>query len=171
MASTLVTPGAIPLRRSPTDVRTLLASSLTALQQQARTFDVGLELVVADNVPRLVSLDRAKIAWVLTALVGNALRYVRHGSHTMPGGSIGVRVESDSAADQIAIEVRDDGPGIPEDRLRTLFDDSVEVPGNALALAMARDVVAAHGGIFEIRSGTGALSHGTTVRFTLQTGG
>jgi signal transduction histidine kinase len=171
MPMTLAAPDSIPLRRMPTDVRALLASSLAALQNQARTFDVGLTLGVDDDVPRLVPLDRAKIAWVLTALVGNALRYVRHGSHTMPGGSITVRVAPDATAGQIAIEVHDDGPGIPGDRLRTLFSDPTEVPGTALALAMARDVVGAHGGTFEIRSDTGALSHGTTVRFTLQTGG
>jgi signal transduction histidine kinase len=170
MAATLVALDSIPLRRIPTDVRALLGSSLATLQSQARTFDVGLTLDVDNDVPRLVPLDRAKMAWVLTALVGNSLRYVRHGSHTMPGGSITVRVASDSAAGQIAIEVQDDGPGIPEDRLRILFNDPTEVPGTALALAMARDVVAAHGGTFEIRSQTGALSHGTTVRFTLQTG-
>jgi signal transduction histidine kinase len=169
LMATLVTLAAIPLHRRATDVRALLGSSLAALQDQARTYDVGLELSVADNVPPLVFLDRAKIAWVLTALVGNALRYVRHGSHTMPGGSISVRVALDSTASQIAIEVLDDGPGIPEDRLRSLFADPAETPGTALALAMARDVVAAHGGTLEIRSQTGALAHGTMVRFTLQT--
>jgi signal transduction histidine kinase len=170
MAATPVTLDAIPLRRIPTDIRTLLGSSLAELQNQARAFDVSLVVVVEDEVPRAVPLDRAKIAWVLTALVGNALRYVRHGSHTMPGGSITVRVAPDSTASQIAVEVRDDGPGIPEDRLRSLFVDSGETVGTALALAMARDVVAAHGGTLEIQSQTEALSHGTTVRFTLQTG-
>jgi signal transduction histidine kinase len=170
MAVPRVTLDAIPLRRTPTDVRILLGSSLAALQSQARTFDVSLILVVGDEVPRVVALDRAKIAWVLTALVGNALRYVRHGSQTMPGGSITVRVGLDSTEGQIAVEVRDDGPGIPEDRLRSLFADPGETKGTALALAMARDVVAAHGGTLEIRSQTGALSHGTTIRFTLLTG-
>lgn len=161
---------AIPLQRMPTDVRALLDSSLAALRNQARTFDVGLTVDVDDDVPRSVALDRGKIAWVLTALVGNALRYVRHGSHTMPGGSITVHVGDDAAAGRIVVEVHDDGPGIPEARLRSLFASSSDTPGAALALAMARDVVTAHGGTFDIQSLTSGLSHGTTVRFTLQTG-
>ena len=63
--------------------------------QRARAADVALRVRVEDDVPATVSIDRAKIAWEVTALVGNALRYVRHGSQTMTGGTIDVHAAYD----------------------------------------------------------------------------
>jgi len=157
---------AIPLRRTPTNIRDLLRSSLEMLRHQAEIFDIGLRVRVEDDVPGAASLDRGKIAWAVTALVGNALRYVRHGSQTMPGGTITVYTAWDAMAHNIAVEVQDDGPGVPADTLRSLFGE-VDSPGRALGLRMVRDVVAAHGGTLNVESGTTGLSRGTTVRFTL----
>src|SRR5215471_2188172 len=103
---------AIPLHRLPTDPRTLLRTALATLRRQAETFDVGVNVTVDPDVPADVPLDRGKIAWAIAALVGNALRYVRHGSNTMPGGSIAVRATRNPGAPEMAIEVQDDGPGI-----------------------------------------------------------
>ena len=158
---------AIPLHRVPTDIRDLLRTSLDPLHNQAQTSDVALTVEVAGDVPAKVLLDRAKVAWAITALVGNALRYVRHGSGTMPGGSIAIRVMRDARARQIALEVQDDGPGIPADRLQSLFREPAETPGAGLALSMVRDVMVAHGGAVEIESHSSGPLRGLTVRLRL----
>ena len=158
---------AIPLRRTATDVRALLGRSLEMLRSQAEAFDIGLQVRVEDNVPARLSLDRSKIAWAITALVGNALRYVRHGSMTMPGGSVVVHASYDPVERHVAIAVQDDGPGIAPDRLPSLLDDTTGAGGAALGLAMVRDVVVAHGGTLRLESDTTGFGHGTTVRFTL----
>lgn len=155
----------IPLRQSSTDIRDLLRWSLEVLNRQAGAFDVGLDVHVDENVPARVILDAQKMAWAITALVGNALRYVRRGSQTMPGGSIVVHVSHDSGC--VTIAVQDDGPGIAAERLQTLFSPSLQTPSGALGLAMVRDVVEAHGGTFAIESDTRGSSHGTRVRLTL----
>ena len=158
---------AIPLRRMPTDVRDLLGRSLQMLRGQADAFDIALKVCVDENVPARLLLDRDKIAWAITALVGNALRYVRHGSKTMPGGSIVVHATCDSVGRQVTIAVQDDGPGIAADRLPFLLEERTDTGSAALGLAMVRDVVAAHGGTIGIESDTTGYGHGTTVRFTL----
>ena len=158
---------ALPLRRVPTDLRALLRSALEVLQRQANAGDVALTVAVDDKVPPAVSLDAEKIAWATTALVGNALRYVHRGSHVMPGGSISVRVTYNSPAQEVTIEVQDDGSGIPADRLRFLFSVGPDVPRVGLGLSMIREVVAAHAGHIEVQSDTDALRSGTTVRLTL----
>jgi signal transduction histidine kinase len=157
---------ALPLRREPTDLTALLQSTLHVMQPQAQAFDVTIHLDVAPDVPSRVSVDAQKIAWAITMLVGNALRYVRHGSQRMPGGTIEVRVGHDPSLREVALEVQDDGPGIPSDRLPLLFNN-VPPSSGALGLAMIRDVVSAHGGKLEVRSDDGALTHGTTIRLTL----
>ena len=164
MAPPLAT-DAIPLRRAFVDIRDLLRRALDILHRQAATFDIGLDVRVDENVPTTAFLDAGKIAWAITSLVGNALRYARRGSMTMPGGSIAVHVAYESG--QMTIAVQDDGPGIPSDRLQALFSPPPQTSAAALGLAMVKDVVEAHGGSFAIESDTRAPSHGTTVRLTL----
>ena len=158
---------ALPLRRMPTDLRAFLQSALDVMQQQAKAFDVTLTIVVDGHVPPVVSLDAEKIAWAITALVGNALRYVRHGSQMMPGGSIAVRVTYNSAGPAITIEIQDDGAGIPAGKLPFLFSTGPDQPRVGLGLSMIRDVVAAHAGHIEVHSDTDASRRGTTIRLTL----
>lgn len=158
---------AVPLRRVPTDLRAVLRSSLETLERQAHSCDVSLDVQVDDQVPELVSIDPEKIAWVVTVLVGNALRYVSHGSRVMPGGSILVRATYTGA--EVALEIQDDGPGISEDKLRSLFLAGPDHPPVGLGLVMVREVIAAHGGRVVVESDTDALRHGTTIRLTLPT--
>ena len=158
---------AIPLRRTPTDLRALLRSALDVLQRQAQAFDVTLSVVVEDQVPDVLPLDPDKIAWAVTVLVGNALRYVHHGSQIMPGGTIVVRATYNSAGPDLMLEVQDDGAGIPADKLRLLFSVGPDQPRVGLGLSMIREVVAAHAGHIDVHSDTDAFHRGTRIRLTL----
>jgi signal transduction histidine kinase len=163
----LVTVEAIPIRRAPTDMRALLPTALRALRRQSEQYDVALKIEVSDRLPGLVSLDADKIAWTVTVLVGNALRFVRHGSQTMPGGSIAVRVRYDVAQREMTIEVEDDGPGIAKEVQPLLFTDRPNRAPVGLGLRMVREVVMAHGGRMDVESDPSALGPGTAVRLTL----
>jgi signal transduction histidine kinase len=158
---------AIPIRRTPTDLRALMTSSLGAMIAQAHAADVTLETSVDERVPPLVDIDADKIGWALSALVGNALRYVRHGSQVMPGGAITVRITFQEIRPSVVIEVQDDGPGIPADKLRALFETAPNRPRVALGLLIVRDVVIAHGGELEVGGDAGPGGRGTTIRITL----
>ncbi len=85
----------------------------------------------------------------------------------MPGGSIAVRASYNPAPAQVLIEVQDDGPGIPMDRVNALFGGGPDPARRGLALLMVRDVVAAHGGYVEVDSETDPYRSGTIVRLTL----
>jgi signal transduction histidine kinase len=138
------------------------------MQQQARSLDVSLTLAIDDAVPQSIVVDPDKIAWTMTALVGNALRFVRRGTRTMPGGTIVVHAAADRATPRMILEVRDDGPGIPDDVLGRLLSrqpGQLHAPG--LALKLAQDIAEAHGGLLQIDSRTDADRSGTTVRLTL----
>jgi signal transduction histidine kinase len=157
---------ALPVRRFPTDLRHLLPSTLEVLGRQAKSLDVALTIDIQKELDP-IPLDAEKIAWVVTALVGNALRYVRHGSYTRPGGTIAVRATCSADAREVTIEIQDDGPGIPPDALRTLSADQRTGRRIGLGLSMVREVVAAHGGTMAILSNTDDLHRGTTIRLRL----
>jgi signal transduction histidine kinase len=163
----LVAIEALAIRRTATDLRTLLSSKLAVIASQAAAADVTLSVAVADDVPTVVHLDSEKIAWAVTTLVGNALRYVKSGSRRMAGGTIAVHVTLDPKRGQVTIEVTDDGPGIPADTVTRLFRrDGLDVRGAGLALLLMSDICAAHGGTIEVRSSIANVDHGTAVRLT-----
>jgi signal transduction histidine kinase len=161
---------ALAIRRTSTDVRALLASKLGVIASQAADADVTLNVETAAGVPPALEVDPEKIAWAVTTLVGNALRYMRPGSRRTRGGTIGVRAGFDPARSELGIEVQDDGPGVQAETVARLFSrDGLNVRGAGLALLLIADVCAAHGGTVDVHSSTGASDHGTTVRMTFAT--
>jgi len=160
--------GVIPLRRAATNIAQLLRLLVDLMAPQAKALDVSVTAEIENGLPAAIQADSQKIAWAVSALVGNALRYVRHGTQRMPGGTIVVRARLDRAAQEVIVEVQDDGRGIAEPLVRQLSSGAApDTPYAALALTMIRDVVLAHGGRFEIESRTDVAATGTTVRLTL----
>lgn len=110
----------------------------------------------------VVHADASKIAWVLTNLVSNALRYVS------PGGSI--RLDARAFGQSVHVLVTDDGPGIPREYQSRIFERFTQVPGresaggSGLGLAISKEIVKAHGGAIWVESESGA---GSTFTFTL----
>ncbi len=167
----VVAVAAVGLHRAPTDVRALLHDALRALVRQAQAVDVELGVTIDPGVPAALSLDPEKIAWAVSALVGNAMRYVRHGTRQMPGGSIAVTAALDGAKNELCLVVEDDGPGMPADVAGRLFQRAPGAPhALGLALMVVRDIVTAHGGSLDLASSTGAAEHGTTVTLRIPVG-
>ena len=136
---------ALPLRRAPTPISALTMRTLDFFASQAEACKVDLTVEQVDGVPLTVVLDGEKIAWALSTLVANALRYARK--------HVGVRVSWDEKASELVIDVSDDGPGIPEENRRWLFERHPTSGHTAgLALPMVRDVMAAHRGSVTVQN-------------------
>jgi len=87
--------------------------------------------------------------------------------NAVEAGARRLRFAAERAAGTIAIEVADDGPGLPPKARENLFRPffgSARPGGSGLGLAIAREVVRAHGGELSLASSTGA---GTVFRLTL----
>ncbi len=153
---------AIALTRSPADIHHVVARALAPFRGQAKSRDILLREDDRIAGPLALDVDVAKVTWVVATLVGNALRFVRTGSRHTPGGTITIRLFREG--DRAILDVDDDGPGIAPEELARLFDPGV---GAALALAMARDVVLAHGGALVVDSSTSAEAQGTRIRIEL----
>ena len=154
--------GALRLQKEMTDLSVLLNE--TAASFRARSEAAGIRLTVSQSgeaeLP-LVEVDPARIHEVLTNLISNALRY------TPAGGEICVRGWVDGDGSQVRVSVSDTGPGIAADVLPHIFDRFYKSPdsrGMGLGLAIAKNLVAAHGGEISAQSAPG---QGTTIQFTL----
>ncbi len=154
--------GTIYVEAEPADVNDLVQEAVRPLKVQADK--QGIELIT-DLPPKLppVAADFNKSVWVLANLVGNAMRY------TDPGGTITVRVRQRGKRHFFSVE--DTGCGIPKEHQEKIFRKYVQVSGPGrkgaggvgLGLAIAKDIVMAHGGEIWVDSEVGK---GTTFTFT-----
>jgi signal transduction histidine kinase len=106
----------------------------------------------------LVRADRIQLFRVLTNLLRNAAE----------AGARSVRISAHQENTMLAVEIADDGPGLPEAMRNDLFrpfSGSARRGGAGLGLAIARDLTVAHGGDIELIS-TG--ESGTKFRLTLR---
>jgi signal transduction histidine kinase len=150
--------GALALHREPIDVGALAREIVDSFAARAEAAGVALDAAVSTGLPQ-VDADPVRAREILSNLIANALRY------TPRDGRVTVTAQPDGAA--VAIDVQDTGAGIAPDRIGRIFDrfyKSPESRGAGLGLAIAKQLVEAHGG--EI-SATSVLGTGTDIRFTL----
>lgn len=111
--------------------------------------------------------DAARIEQLLSNLIGNAVKYAGEAS------VVEVTV-TPSSGGSAHVQVHDEGPGIPADKLAMIFepfqrvDDSGQKKGLGLGLAIAREIALLHGGAIWVDSQVG---RGTTFHVRLPTGG
>ena len=150
--------GALALHREPVDVGVLVRDTVDSFASQAEPAGLAIGAQVPSGLPH-VDVDPVRAREILENLIANAIRY------TPRGGRVNVEARAQDAF--VAIDVRDTGAGIaPElvDRIFDRFYKSAESRGAGLGLAIAKQLVAAHGG--EIRAAS-VPGQGTDITFTL----
>jgi len=143
--------------------RSIIEASLERFRQQIE--EKGA-VIVRDyqDLHFMVGADPKKIRLVLSNLLGNALRY------TEAGGKI--TVGAARKGEQIHIWVEDTGPGVPKEYREKIFEKFFQIRrkglagagGAGLGLAIAREIVEAHGGRIWVESREGK---GSRFVFTL----
>jgi signal transduction histidine kinase len=149
--------GALPLHREATDVDVLVRDTVGSFEAAAAAAGISLRADAASAGS--ASIDPVRVREVLTNVIANALRY------TPRGGSI--VVDASAREGTVTVSVRDTGAGIAPDVLPHIFErfaHSADSPGAGLGLAIAKSLVAAHGGRIDARS---TLGQGTEIAFTL----
>jgi two-component system cell cycle sensor histidine kinase PleC len=120
--------------------------ALKLIGSKARDKNQQLEIVVEPGAPALYGDERA-IKQILINLVSNAVKF------TPLGGRIEV-VGSRAANGDFQLMVRDNGPGIPRDKIESIFQPFNQVDnrfdrqsgGTGLGLALVRGLAELHGG-------------------------
>jgi signal transduction histidine kinase len=150
--------GALALHREPTDLGALARETIASFAARAEESGVALAATMSADLP-LADADPVRAREILENLVANAIRYTPRAGH--------VSVAVSEGDGQLAVVVSDTGAGIPADALGRIFDrfyKSAESRGAGLGLAIAKQLVEAHGGTI---SATSVVGEGTAVRFNL----
>jgi PAS domain S-box-containing protein len=128
-----------------TDVRPLVRDVARELEPllAARRLHVALDL---SEAPLVAKVDPLRLQQVVRNVLANALKF----------SPAGTAIELEAGIDehhQVAINVRDHGPGIPAAELESIFEAFVQSSktkdcsgGTGLGLAICRKIVEAHGG-------------------------
>jgi PAS domain S-box-containing protein len=155
--------GKIDLESVDFDVRDSLESALKTLA--VRADEKGLELLceVAPEVPEVARGDITRLRQVLLNLVGNATKFTNE-------GEIAVKVRQgarDGRELVLHFTVSDTGIGIPEDKLKMIFDPFAQADssttrkygGTGLGLTISARLVRMMGGQIWVESQEGRGSH------------
>lgn len=155
--------GRYQMKKEPVNLQDLVQDALKHLRVPFRLKEIEFETVIDAALPSF-SADREQLSWVITNLVSNALRY------TPAKGKVTISAGRENG--MIQISVADSGRGIPAEALETIFEKFVQVrqstestPGSVgLGLAIAKEVVEAHGGKIWV---TSEMGKGSTFMFTI----
>jgi signal transduction histidine kinase len=122
-------------------LRDVIVAALEAVENEAGELRCRIRVDDAHEGLEL-RIDSERIRQVLVNLFENAI------AATGPNGQVDVAVLLDEEARMVALEVSDDGPGIPEDNRERLFQPffTSREQGTGLGLAIVRKIVDYHGG-------------------------
>jgi signal transduction histidine kinase len=148
------TGSALPLSKSPTDLRLLCEQALESTRAQHA--DKSFNLTAQGDLRGVWDSDR--LLQVINNLLSNA---AIHGA----GPQIGIEIRSEGA--EVVIEVTSQGNPIPAEQLESIFEPMVRAAGTSetlfgglgMGLFIVREIVSAHGGSVAVRS---SLNDGTT---------
>ena len=150
---TQVESGKLQLKPRITKPIELIEYAIKANRVQAEKFGIQIEVQYPEEKIGRLFVDSEKIAWVLTNLLSNAIRYSYENGRII----IGARQSEDG---YIEMFVRDFGKGIDPRYHKSIFDHYFRVPGtkvqgSGLGLSISKDFVEAHGGTLTIESELG----------------
>ncbi len=161
--------GRLDLKKEPFSLRECLDQLLRGFAAPAHAKSLELICSVAPEIPEVLVGDASRLRQVLVNLVGNALKFTQ-------SGDIILRISPEDLSDaqaRLRFSVTDQGIGIPENKLETIFDSfeqvgnapSNECAGTGLGLAICSQIVTRMGGRIWCES---KLGEGSTFHFTAE---
>lgn len=146
----------LQLTRERHDLGDIAASAADSLARRFETAEVTLRRRLS---PALALADGRWMHQVVTNLLSNALKF------TPAGGTVTISTREDG--ESAVLEVEDTGVGIPSDELPRIFDRfwrgqaAAQTSGSGIGLAVAAELVWAHGGTLTAASEPGAWTRMT----------
>jgi len=146
--------GIAEFRNDPVDINDLLQKVVDKFTPQAK--EAQVELLYRSEVIPVIRGDADKLAQVFSNLIDNAVKY------SPPAGQ--VVLTSRLSDSWLEVQVSDTGPGITPDEFERVFDRFYQMDksrhgnthGVGLGLAIAREIVIAHGGSISVINRTNA---------------
>jgi signal transduction histidine kinase len=154
-----------PRRKELLNIENVIHECLRPLTNQAEERKIHLKLDIEPELPP-IAIDSLRFPWVITNLIGNAIRY------TDQGGKVTLKV--DKHGSRFYFQCIDTGSGIEEKYLPKIFDRFTQFSEReksgaiGLGLAIVKEIIEQHGGDITVES---EMGKGTRFRFWIPLGG
>jgi two-component system, sensor histidine kinase and response regulator len=160
--------GRMEFERAPFSLIDCLEEALHPLGLRAREKGLELSWALKGQIPERVHGDSTRLRQILVNLVGNAIKFTKHGTVSVTASPVG----SKDSKSSIQFEVADTGIGIPHEKHRRIFEafsqadtsTTREYGGTGLGLSISARLVKLMGGEIGLES---EPEHGSKFFFTL----
>ncbi|MDB4793763.1 cell wall metabolism sensor histidine kinase WalK [Methylacidiphilales bacterium] len=141
--------GAALIEKKPVSCQQLVEDVASREKELVTSRGLELKVQIDPNLPR-VEVSRPRINQVFENFLSNAVKY-------SPSGSVITLTAKREDAKNIRFAVKDEGPGVPKELRRRIFDKFFRASesgdeGAGLGLSIAREIVLSHGGNIGVES-------------------
>ena len=153
--------GKMNIDEKPENLPQIMHTLRNIVQSDINSKELDFFMDTADVTDENIICDKLRLNQVLLNVVSNAIKY------TQPGGTVSLRIVQKSVSDngygEYEFRVKDNGIGISEEFLKTIFDPFTRVKsstvsgiqGTGLGMAITRNIVDMMGGDIDITSKEG----------------
>jgi len=137
------------LTMQPASLSSVVDQSLQLLEHRLRSYNVVVEVDRITCLPE-IQCDPEQLKEVFVNLIVNACEAIKSGGKIL----IEEREENDSQSRTALVRIIDDGPGIPESVIGSIFQPffTTKEEGTGLGLSIAERIIADHGGSIQVTS-------------------
>ncbi|WP_460217993.1 ATP-binding protein [Psychroserpens sp. MEBiC05023] len=158
----------IELKNVTVNIRLLLENLVNSFDYRLEETNNQIQISVDKNIPEFIKCDNVRLSQVLINLIGNSIKFTEN-------GKIEIRIKLLNVnKDEVCLrfEVEDDGPGIPKEKQKMIFENfsqldknsNTNYQGTGLGLPITKNIIELFGSTLEIESETDL---GTTFSFEL----
>ena len=146
----------LDLNIHPVSVESVCQASIRLVSQQAHKKQLHVSLSI-DSTVTTVYADERRLKEILVNLLSNAVKF------TPEGGNIGLEVDTDVERQMVHFTVWDTGTGIPQEKIKLLFQPFVQLDGGlsrrhsgtGLGLTLVKKMTEMHSGNVSVESEVG----------------
>lgn len=143
--------GELHLLNAPFDLRNLLQTATGMLRDRAKEGGNELVLFTDPSVPQYVDGDSNRIMQIIFNILGNSCKFTKNGK---------IMLSASMSGDQVVLVFYDNGVGIPEDKINSIFlpfrqvdeDRKLNNSGSGIGLAVCLGLVKVMGGTIKVES-------------------
>ncbi len=135
--------GRVEIRKEPANIEQLIHSTINVFKINEETHPISVSV---ENIDHNILLDSDKVRIVLINYISNAIKYSPNGSP--------INIYATLEGEEFKVTVSDNGIGIPDDKLSSIFDkfsrvlipETQSIKGTGLGLSICQKIIELHHG-------------------------
>ncbi|MBU4055073.1 MAG: response regulator [Proteobacteria bacterium] len=146
----------------PTDFRSVCSVAVTLCRSMIGQKSIKITTEFPESL-HLILADEDRLQQIMLNLLGNAIKFTRMGE---------IHITAEEKKANLSVSIRDTGIGIPEEKVKTIFNEFTQADGSmhrehggtGLGLAISKKLIELQGGTIQVES---EMNKGSVFTFTL----